>query len=176
MFAGILLAYFLCTRMVVEDKIYNLLKDTIFGLGYEIVRVKYFDQNKILQIMIENTSSEFITVEDCEKVSNTISVILDVEDPISSNYNLEISSAGLDRPLVKIQDFIKFRGKEVKIKLSKIVDGIRNFKGVIEEVVANNIVMRLDNNQKITISFDDIISANLSIDMEKLFNKKRSYG
>jgi ribosome maturation factor RimP len=103
-------------------------------------------------------------------------VILDVEDLISSNYHLEISSAGLDRPLVKIQDFIKFKGKEVKVKLSKLVDGIRNFKGVIEEVVANDIVMRLDNQQKITISFDDIISANLAIDMEKLFNKKRSYG
>jgi ribosome maturation factor RimP len=162
--------------MVVEEKIYNLLKDAVSDLGYDIVRVKHFDQSKILQIMIENKNGQMIGVEDCERVSNTVSLILDVDDPISSDYNLEVSSAGLDRPLVRIEDFVKFKGREVKIKLSNMVDGVRNFKGIIEEIVANNIVMKLDTNQMLHIDFDNISSANLTIDIKKLFNNKRTYG
>ncbi|MBP9792019.1 MAG: ribosome maturation factor RimP [Rickettsiales bacterium] len=162
--------------MVVEDKIESLLKETISDLGYEIVRIRYFDHSKVLQIMIDHKNGTAITVDDCEIVSNTVSVILDVDDPITSNYHLEVSSAGLDRPLVKIDDYIRFKGSAVKIKVSTPIDGIGNFKGVIEEVVANDVIISLDAQQKVMIDFDNIVSANLMIDTKKLFNKKRFYG
>lgn len=162
--------------MNIEERINVLLKDTVSDLGFDIVRVKYFDHNRVLQIMIENSGSKNITVDDCELVSNTVSVILDVEDPITSHYNLEISSAGLDRPLVTIDDFRKFKGREVKVQLSELLDGVRKFKGIIEEVVANDVIIRLDTEQKLEIDFNNIISANLTIDTKKLLNKKRSYG
>jgi ribosome maturation factor RimP len=162
--------------MNIEDKIESLLSETISDLGYEIVRVKYFNQSKVLQIMIDHKSGAAITVDDCEIVSNTVSMILDVDDPITSNYHLEVSSAGVDRPLVKIEDYTRFKGSEVKIKVSILIDGVGNFKGVIEEVVANNIIISLDTQQKVMIEFDNIVSANLMIDTKKLFNKKRSYG
>jgi len=162
--------------MNIEDKIESLLSETISDLGYEIVRVKYFNQSKVLQIMIDHKNGAAITVDDCEIVSNTVSVILDVDDPITSNYHLEVSSAGVDRPLVKIEDYTRFKGSGVKIKVATLVDGVGNFKGVIEEVVANNIIISLDTQQKVVIEFDNIVSANLMIDTKKLFNKKRSYG
>lgn len=162
--------------MNVEERIHVLLKDTVSDLGFDIVRVKYFDHSKVLQIMIENSDGQNITVDDCELVSNTVSLILDVEDPITSHYNLEISSAGLDRPLVTIDDFKRFKGREVKVQLSKLLDGVRKFKGIIEEVVANDVIIRLDTEQKLKIDFNNIISANLTIDTKKLLNKKRSYG
>lgn len=162
--------------MIIEDRIESLLRETISDLGYEIVRVKYFNQSKVLQIMIDHKSGAAITVDDCEVVSNTVTAILDVDDPIASHYHLEVSSAGLDRPLVKIEDYIRFKGSAIKIKVSALVEGIGNFKGIIEEVIANSIVISLDNQQKIKIEFDNIVSANLIIDTNKLFNKKRSYG
>lgn len=162
--------------MNIEEKVYSLLKETVSDLDFDIVRVKYFDHSKVLQVMIENSNGQDITVDDCELVSNTISVILDVEDPISSHYNLEVSSVGLDRPLVTINDFLRFQGREVKIQLSKLQDGVRKFKGIIEEVVANDVIIRLDTEQKLKIDFNNIVSANLTIDTKALLNKKRSYG
>jgi ribosome maturation factor RimP len=162
--------------MSVEDKIYILLEKAILDLGYNLVRVKYFDNSKILQIMIEKADGTSVSLDDCEIVSNTVSVILDVEDPITSNYNLEVSSVGLDRPLMKKEDYERFTGREIKIQLSRMVDDVRKFKGVIEEVVANSVIMRLDTNQRIKIDFDNIVSAHLTIDTKELFNKKRSYG
>lgn len=161
--------------MIVEDKIKELVKGAISDLGYDIVRIKYFSNTKTLQVMIERLDRE-ISVEDCEIVSNTISVILDVEDPISSHYNLEVSSAGLDRPLVTINDFIRFKDREIKVTLDKIVDGVRKFKGIVEEIVANSVIIRLDTKQKVQVNLENIISANLTIDTNKLFNKKRFYG
>ena len=170
------LFFYLACGMSVEEKIYRILEKTIIELGYSLVRVKYFDHNKVLQIMIEKKDGAGVTVDDCEIVSNAVSVLLDVEDPITSHYNLEVSSVGLDRPLVRFDDYQRFKGREVKIQLSHIVDGVRKFRGVIEEIVANNIIMRLDTNQRIEVDFDNIVSANLTIDTKELFNKKRSYG
>ena len=162
--------------MTIEVKVYNLLKAVITELGYGIVRVKYFEYSKILQIMIEKPNAEGISVDDCEVVSNAVSAILDVEDPITSHYHLEISSAGLERPLVGIEDYIKFQGKEAKLMLHQTVDGVKKIKGVIEEVAANDVIMRLDAQQQIRVNFDNIVGAHLTVDTKNLFNKKRSYG
>ena len=108
----------------VEQSLYDLLGDPIASSGYELVRIKFNSTGKapVLQIMIDHPDEgKGINLDDCETVSRYVSNILDVEDPIATNYNLEVSSPGLDRPLVFIKDFDKFKGSKVFIKTQELV-------------------------------------------------------
>ena len=101
----------------------------IENLGFRLVRVKMI--GGALQIMAERPDGTF-TIEDCEKVSRAVSPILDVEDPIASRYFLEVSSPGIDRPLVRPLDFESWAGHEVKIEMAVPVAGRKRFKGALE--------------------------------------------
>lgn len=105
--------------MLLTEKITSLLNDAFEHRGYEIVRVKLFQQqNLTLQIMIDRLDGADVVIDDCSTMSKVASAILDVHDPISDHYDLEMSSPGLYRPLTKIQHFQRFKGEKVKIKLS----------------------------------------------------------
>ncbi len=148
-----------------EEKIYNLAKDKISSLGYELVRVKYFDKTKTLQIMIDaKDEGAKIGVEDCTTVSREMSVILDVEDVISKNYVLEVSSPGLDRPLIQMSDFKKYMGRKAKLLLKEEVEGVRKFKAKIVDINQENIIFELYDTRNIEVPVDSIESANLLID------------
>lgn len=117
-----------------EEKLYELLGSHIADMEYELVRIKFSaaDKSSVLQIMIDFPEEDrSINIEDCEKVSRYVSNILDVEDPISTNYNLEVSSPGLDRPLVFVDDFNKFTGNKVFIKTETMIEGSKKFKGLL---------------------------------------------
>ena len=156
---------------MLEEKIYKLTKERLNRIGYELVRVKYFDKTQTLQIMIdsglENTK---IGIEDCAKVSQEISVILDIEDLISKKYNLEISSPGLDRPLTQITDFKKHKGHKIKLLLKEMTNETKKCKATIIDVKYESIVFELHNSQKIEIPFANIEAANLLVD-DKIFKK-----
>jgi ribosome maturation factor RimP len=108
----------------------TLVAPSLAAMGYGVVRVAFTGGRRAtLQIMIERETGEAMTVEDCARVSRTVSALLDVADPITSAYFLEVSSPGIDRPLVKRADYQRFAGQEAKIELTEPYDGRRRFRG-----------------------------------------------
>ena len=123
----------------------DMLEPVIENLGYETVRIMTIGQaNPTLQIMIDRLDGLDITVEDCAKVSRALSEILDENDPISGQYNLEVSSPGLDRPLTKLEHFVRFAGNEVKVETSEMVENRKRFKGVLNGVEDVNVLLTME--------------------------------
>ena len=110
-----------------------LLVPVIADLGFHLVRARMTSEGErmILQIMAENDAGT-IAIEDCEAISHAVSAMLDVEDPISGNYTLEISSPGMGRPLTRPLDFERWAGLEAKVELHNSVDGRRRFRGLVD--------------------------------------------
>ena len=101
------------------------------GIGYRLVRVKISGADGCtVQIMAERPDGT-MTVEDCEAVSRALSPVLDVADPIDRPYRLEVSSPGMDRPLVRRSDFVRFAGHRIKVDMATAIDGRRRFRGVL---------------------------------------------
>ena len=126
-----------------EARIAAIVEPIAADLGYRLVRVKILNQNgTTLQIMAEDSAGRF-TITDCEKLSQEINPALDVEDPIDREYNLEVSSPGIDRPLVRADDFARFEGHEAKIELSDLINGRRRFRGAIVASDADSVTIRL---------------------------------
>ncbi|MDY0871444.1 ribosome maturation factor RimP [Dongia rigui] len=118
--------------MSLTDNIADLIAPSIDALGYEVVRVTLAgNTRKVLQIMAEPKDGRVMAVEDCARVSRAVSAILDVEDPISGAYSLEVSSPGIDRPLTRPKDYDRFKGHEAKIETHEPVDGRKRFKGIL---------------------------------------------
>ena len=117
--------------MSIENQLKALAKPSLSNLGHEIVRVRLMGGfgKRILQIMIDRSDETPVSLEDCAIVSRQLSAVLDVEDPISGNYNLEISSPGIARPLVKERDFERFLGFTAKVELEKTIRGRKRFRG-----------------------------------------------
>ena len=122
-------------RLIVETgldrRVAEIIEPTIEQIGYRLVRVRLSAQNgSTLQIMAERPDGT-MTVEDCEKVSTAVSPVLDVEDPIDKAYHLEVSSPGIDRPMVRKSDFTRWLGHIVKCETSILVDNRKRFRGKI---------------------------------------------
>ncbi|MCG8433386.1 MAG: ribosome maturation factor RimP [Gammaproteobacteria bacterium] len=109
-------------------------------MGYEIVELEY--KQGLVRVYIDAPGG--ITLDDCAAVSNQISGILDVEDPISGQYNLEISSPGADRPLRKPEHFEQFTGERVKIQLSAPQDGRRRYTGILRGIAGTDVNVEVD--------------------------------
>jgi ribosome maturation factor RimP len=118
--------------------LYELLESTLAGLGYELVEVERSARGKMLRVFIDKPAG--ITVDDCGAVSNHLSRLLAVEN--IDYERLEVSSPGLDRPLKKASDFIRFAGESVKLKLRVALQGQRNFVGILREV--NDGILKLE--------------------------------
>ncbi len=119
-----------------EAKLLEIIEPSIVNMGYDVVRIRVGggSKHKHLQIMLDRQDDSALNVDDCEKVSKHISVLLDVEDPIEQEYVLEVSSAGLNRPLTRAKDFSKYAGIPSKVTLKISHNGQRNFTGTIKEV------------------------------------------
>lgn len=110
----------------------NIAEPVLEGLGFRLVRVSVSGgDNRVVQIMAERPDGT-ITIDDCETISKNLSPVLDVADPIHGHYRLEVSSPGIDRPLVRPSDFEDWSGHVARIELREPVDGRRRFKGVLE--------------------------------------------
>ncbi len=111
-------------------KIEAIIAPSLEAMGYRIVRVAMTGGARpTLQIMAERLDEAAMTVDDCADISRTVSALLDVADPIDTAYHLEVSSPGIDRPLVRREDFTRFAGFEAKIELSAPLDGRKRFRG-----------------------------------------------
>ncbi len=122
-------------KMQSKHPLQDMLEPEINRLGFDVVRILTIGQkNPTLQIMIERKDRTDIVVEDCATVSRAVSEILDEKDPIKDQYNLEVSSPGLDRPLTVLEHFQRFAGYDAKIETSSEVDARKRFKGKIISV------------------------------------------
>jgi ribosome maturation factor RimP len=112
------------------ERIEELLVPSLAAMGYELIRTRVSGRDRpVLQIMIERADRQPITVDSCAEVSRAISAILDVDEPIRSSYVLEVSSPGIDRPLVKLADYDRFAGHVAKLELAAPMAGRRRFRG-----------------------------------------------
>jgi len=112
-------------------------------LGFHLVRVKVLaDNGCTLQIMAENDDGKF-SIGDCERLSHELSPILDLNEPIDRAYHLEVSSPGVDRPLVRVRDFERWAGHEARIELKDMIAGRKRFRGLIKETDGQNVTICL---------------------------------
>ena len=126
-----------------EQRVAAIVEPVAQSLGYDLVRIRITQENGCtLQIMCEDENGRF-TITDCEKLHADLNPVLDLEDPIDREYHLEISSPGVDRPLVRARDFVAWAGHEAKIELSDLVDGRKRFRGEIVGADADNFSIRL---------------------------------
>ncbi len=144
--------------MSVEQKIISLIEVPLNNLDYELVRVKQMDKETI-QIMIDSEAG--VNVDDCAKVTRLVKNILYVAE-ICQDYNLEVSSPGLDRPLIKLEHFTKCLGKKIKLNTHALIDGQKRFNGILSKVDSNDNTITLTCEHKVAvIGFDQIQSANV---------------
>lgn len=126
------------------DELAKLLEPTIERLGYELVdlEARLGGKGGLVRLYIDKPDG--IDLDDCEKVSLAVSALLDVEDPIPGNYNLEVSSPGLDRKLTKLEHFQRFEGETVKVQMRFPIAGRRRFRGTLLSSDEENIVVEVD--------------------------------
>ena len=140
-----------------------LIAPSLADIGYEVVRVMTIGaEHTTLQIMAERLDEDTMTVEDCASISRTVSAIFDVEDPIIGAYTLEVSSPGLDRPLVRKKDFERYSGLEAKIELHQALNGKRRYSGMLAGY-ADGVVTIVTENGVTNLPFEEIDKAKLII-------------
>ena len=128
----------------IDARVAMIIQPVLRAIGFRLVRVQLSGQNGLtLQIMAEREDGT-MTVEDCEEVSRAVSPALDVEDPIEKAYHLEVSSPGIDRPLVRKSDFSTWLGHLVKMETSVLVATKKRFKGKIEEADDEDVLIRFE--------------------------------
>ena len=155
----------LITETGVDQRIAEIIEPIIVGMGFRLVRVRLMNQNGLtLQIMAERNDGT-MTVQDCEALSQAISPALDVDDPVEKAYHLEMSSPGIDRPMVRKSDFTNWLGHIVKLETSILVDNRKRFKGKIVEVDADGFTIERDaaygEEPRVTIPFSTLADARL---------------
>lgn len=147
--------------MDLSNHIQGLIEPAVGDLGFDIVRVQISGKDRLaMQVMVERKDGQGMTVDDCATVSRAISALLEVDDPIKGAYTLEISSPGIDRPLVRIGDFERFRGFQAKVEISRPLDGRRRFKGELLGVKDDVVRMMVDG-EEVNLPHPDIHRAKL---------------
>lgn len=142
------------------EQLIELLEPVVTGMGFDFWGLEYISQGKhsVLRIFID--AEKGIHVDDCAAVSRQLSSVLDVEDPISSEYSLEVSSPGMDRPLFKLEQYKNFVGHKVQIRLRVPFEGRRNFAGLLKGVEADEVVVEVDNAEYL-LPIESIDKANI---------------
>ncbi len=143
----------------------RILQPAVQALGYQLwdLEVRLGRGRSLLRMFIDR--DEGIGLEDCERVSRQVSAVLDVEDPIPGDYQLEVSSPGLDRRLSKPEHFGRFKGHEIKLRLRRALDGRRRFHAELLDCVDGDVIFAADG-QKLSVSLTDIEMARLVPDLD----------
>jgi ribosome maturation factor RimP len=147
----------------VEDRLEALIAPVAGDLGFDIVRIRLSgEKRRRLQVMIERRDGGPMVVDDCAKISRAVSPVLDMEDPVSGAYSLEVSSPGIDRPLVKLEDFERFKTYKALIETTDLIDGRRKFRGRLAGVESGGVKLEM-NGATIKLPFDGIRRAKLEL-------------
>ncbi|SKA40950.1 ribosome maturation factor RimP [Enhydrobacter aerosaccus] len=144
-------------------RIEEIVAPTVVGMGYELVRVAMSRGGGTLQIMIEPADGRPMDVEDCATLSRALSAVLDVEDPISGAYTLEVSSPGIDRPLTREKDYKRWAGHLARVETTLPIDGRRRFKGTLLGLEDGTVKLKLDDGKEAHVPLSAVSRAKLEL-------------
>ncbi len=167
----------LVAKTSIDQRLARLTRPVIEGMGFELVRLRLMSGNTpLLQIMAEKPDGG-IEVDDLAEINTAVSAVLDVEDPISENYTLEVSSPGIDRPLTRLKDFDQWTGYVAKIETSELIDGRKRFKGVLQGTEGDEVLIEIeDSGAPVTIglTFELLAEAKLVLTDELITETLRA--
>ena len=143
-----------------EQRLTELLDAPVVALGYELWGIEFIRAGKHSTLRVYIDHANGISVDDCAAVSHQVSALLDVEDPITTEYYLEVSSPGMDRPLLKPEHFARYIGQVATVTLRMAVNNRRKYKGTIKQVDGEMITLTIDGRDEI-LAFANIQQANL---------------
>lgn len=145
----------------IAQTVQQLVEPIIENLGLELVDVFYGNEQGrwILRLTIDGPNG--IGLEECQKVSEAVDGPLDEADPIPGSYHLEVSSPGLDRPLVKPADFVRFAGQRVRIRTHVAIDGRRNWQGRLDGLSGEDVLLTVDGDEQVKLPLETIARARL---------------
>ncbi|MBF9031334.1 ribosome maturation factor RimP [Rhodobacterales bacterium HKCCE3408] len=150
----------LVAKTSIDRRMAEILIPVIEGMGFEVVRIRLMGgQTKTLQIMAERPDGS-IDVDECAEISNAVSAVLDVEDPLEDAYTLEVSSPGIDRPLTRLKDFDTWEGWDAKLETAELIDGRKRFRGVLAGTEGDEVLVNLDEGT-VGLKFDWLSDAKL---------------
>ena len=129
-----------------REKLFGLLQPVVAGLGYELLEIEWASSGRdsLVRAYIDRTDGGAVGLDDCERVSRSVSAVLDAEDPIGHEYRLEVSSPGFDRPLRTAAHFERFAGSEARIELAAPLEGRRRFRGRLGPVTDGMVTIEVD--------------------------------
>jgi ribosome maturation factor RimP len=146
----------------------TMIAPSLEAMGYRLVRVAFTGGRRpTLQIMAERRDEAAMSVDDCADISRTVSALLDVADPIPVAYALEVSSPGIDRPLIERDDFVRYAGYEAKIEMANLIDGRKRFRGRLLGVAEDAVRVALAD-REVALPLADIVRAKLVLTDELL--------
>jgi ribosome maturation factor RimP len=145
----------------ISDLVYKLAEPVVVKSGMELVDVEFVKEgaNHYLRLFLDKEGG--VNLDDCEKISKIISALLDQEDPIQQAYFLEVSSPGLDRPLKKERDFLKYQGYQVMVKTYSPFEGKKKLRGKLGQYDQLNLNLFVENNREIAIPWEIISQVKL---------------
>ncbi len=143
-----------------HDQLKELLEPVVESMGCQLWGLEYFSQGRHSTVRLYIDGPDGVTLEDCERVSRQVSSVMDVEDPVTGEYSLEVSSPGMDRPLYTLEHFTAYIGEQVSIKLRSAFDGRRKFTGLLSSVEDEDVVVVVDGNEYL-LPIESIEKANV---------------
>ena len=153
----------LIAKAAIDRRLAAIVAPVIEGMGFELVRLRLMGGKRaLLQIMAERPDGG-IEVDDCARISRSVSAVLDVEDPIAGEYVLEVSSPGIDRPLTRLKDFARYEGYEARIETEEAIDGRRRFKGTLLGIEGDTVKLRLEDGVEAALPFAAVARAKLEL-------------
>ena len=150
----------LIAKTALDRRLAEIVSPVLEDMGFELVRLRLQGgKSPLLQIMAERPEGG-IEVDECAEISTALSAVLDVEDPITDAYTLEVSSPGIDRPLTRLKDFETFEGYEAKLETYELIDGRKRFKGVLAGVEGSEVLVNIEEGT-VGLQFDWLADAKL---------------
>lgn len=143
-----------------QELLEQMVSPVATALGCELWGLEYLTQGRYTTVRIFIDGPNGVSLDDCERVSRQVSSVFDVEDPIDGEYTLEVSSPGMDRPLYKEAQYVRYVGETISVRLRIARDGRRRFKGVITKVENGEVFLQVDN-KEVQLSIDVIDKANV---------------
>jgi ribosome maturation factor RimP len=165
--------FYLGKKMDVMQKVSAAIEPSLESMGYTLVLLKMGEmgRRKTLTIMAERKDEAPMGVEDCTNISRQVGAILDVEDPFTHAYDLEVCSPGLERPLTRLVDYSRFKGSEAKLETYAPISGRKRFRGTILGVQGEMIRLQVDK-EEVEIGYPDIRTAKLVLS-DNIFKVKK---
>ncbi len=148
----------------VLDRVAKMAREILEYAGMEMVHLEMKRESAGLLLRLYIDKEGGVTLDDCARISRQLSVQLDVEDPIEDRYTLEVSSPGLDRPLVADRDFARFAGRQIRVSTHVPLEGRRNFQGRLDGIVDGSVCLTLEGGRQVAIPRDQVAKARLQIE------------